>query len=185
MTKIIDCLLKNESNACISSMVGKRLLSIHHEESELCKTVFIVNLDFEDECFCLESCLNVVDYYGAPEDIPVLQIKKGAYIYDSPTFHSFSVGKTIKQISIVNYHIHSNNPEITDSDYTYSFTKGIILTLDDRSQLSFERLDNYIDMIVVNQGENLITQMESIEDCAGEHAKPWEVSSYVEVKTFR
>lgn len=185
MTKAIDRLLDNESYAFISSMIGKKLISIHHEEPELCKTVYIVQLNLEDDCCCLESCLNVVDYYGAPEDIPVLQIKKGSYDYDSPSLHTFTVEKTIQQISVVNYHIHSNNPELADSDYIYSFTKGIILTFEDRSQLSFERLDNFIEMIVVNQGKNLIAQLEPIEDYIGEQGKPWELSSSVEIKEFR
>lgn len=168
--RTIDRLLDKNSIAVLKSMVSRKLISISVDEAKLCDTQLIVQLNLDSGIFHIKNDVDVVDYYGEPEDITALSVHEGEDKRYGFTLHSFPIEKTISQIDFVNYHIRTSSPGIEKSNYIYSFTKGIIMTFSDKTQMLFERLDNFIEMIVITQGNNLMNKLESIyEYCAEGH----------------
>lgn len=176
----IDRLLDINSIDMLKSMIGKRLLAVKCNEDKLCSAQCLVQLDFDDASFQIDSYAASVDYYGDYEEITALEVTEGAYKYNQYALQPFYIGETIKEICIVNYHVCDNNP-IIYSTYMYSFTKGIIMTLEDGTQLSFERYSNFTEMVVVEHGTNLIDMLESIDKYGGELNSEWDTERFVDV----
>ncbi len=184
MMHVINRLLDENSITFLKNMIGKKMISTRADDEKLCDTHLIVQMDLDDGSFYLTNDTDVVDYYGAPEDVTILKMNAGAYEQRTPALHYFPVGKRIYQVSLVNYHIYTFNPDVEDSDYMYSFTKGIIITFEDNSQMSFERLDNFIELIIVAEGNNLMDELEPISEYGSKDADAWETERTVEVKNM-
>lgn len=182
MKNKMNRMFQDSSYAVLKSMLGRNLLSIMHEKVELsAKVIRVVQFNLEDGNTCLESDIGVIDYFGFPEDIVSLYMTDGKYQFQDPVLHSHHVGKMIKGISVVNHHSLSRYvPD--ESEYQYDITTAIILKFDDGSELSFERLDDFIEMIIVSEGKDLIRQLGNPLSYYEDNNPDWQVlESKVEV----
>lgn len=180
MVHKIDRLLNKASLEILKAMIGRRIESISHDGEEFESVSGVVQFSMDGRSVCLRSFTDPVDYYGSDEDVVTLEMEDGAYKYTFPTLHEFSIGRTISGISVVNYCIHSNGEE-DDSEYEYRVTAAIIMTLDDGSQISFERLDDFIELIVIRNGNNLQEKLRPAESYFGKHDSSWNVTCSVDV----
>lgn len=152
--EIMDRMLNESHYEILRRMVGRRLLSIEYEKEKPFNRVvlYVVQFNLEDYVCCLNSDIDVIDYYGAPEDIAGLFMTEGEYQYSTPVLGSNPIDKIIKSISVVNYHILSRyKPD--ESEYQYDITEAVILTFEDGSEIAFKRLDDFSELLVVIEGE--------------------------------
>lgn len=152
MEYMIERAFNEDSYNILEGMVGKDLVSIEHDGHRLADDVSLVQFNLEDSYICLRSFTDVVDFYGAPEDITALEMMNGEYPSESPSLQSFPIRKTIKSISVTTYHIHSvhDNGDI----YNENLTAGLIIRFDDDSQLTFERADEFTEIIAITENQN-------------------------------
>lgn len=152
MEYLIERAFTEDSYKILESMIGKELVSINHDGQRLADAVSLVQFDLGDSHTCLRSFIDVVDFYGAPEDITALEMMDGEYPAEAPALQPFPVEKTIKAISVTTYHIHSVH---VDGDiYDENVTAGFIMKFDDDSQLTFERADEFSEIITITEGKN-------------------------------
>lgn len=161
MRKKMDRIFQDSSYEILRRMLGRKLISVMHAEREMSAIVIgIIQFNLEGYQACLNSDTDVIEYFGAPEDVIALYMTDGAYKFPDPVLHSHSVGKTIESISVVNHHTLSRYiPK--NHEYQYDLTAAVIFKFEDGSELSFERLDDFIEMIIVKTGEKLIEKLQT------------------------
>ncbi|GEM_PF-5628739 len=123
--------------------------------------------------------MDLIDYYGEPEDITILKAEEGTYREATQSLNSFPDNMVIQKITHVDYSIHSNNPEIDDSDYLYTFTDAIIMEFEDGTELSIELFSKFSELIDINVGENLISELTPISEYISEAEKSWEIENTI------
>lgn len=175
MNKSIDLIFSSESIEILKKLVGKKLISVRHSDKDFTsQAIRIVQFDLEEESCCLNSDTFVVDYYGGPEDVVRLFMTEGQYGLSSPSLYSFPVEKWIQKVSVVNYHILDRYVP-GGVDYLCNTTAAIILYLDDGSEMSFQRLDDFNEIIKVDEGTDLINKVRSPELYYSDDSKDWTV----------
>lgn len=181
MTHKIDRQLEMHSKKVLKEMIGKRLLSVSTDKETLNgNAAWVAQFTFDDDSsYTIQAGIDVVDYYGEQEDVTILRAEEGPYGDTTPNLSSFPVNKTIKEITLVDYTIHSNNPEIDDSDYLYSFTDAIIIEFEDGTELSIELFSKFSELIDINVGVNLMDELTPINEYLPEAEKPWEIESFI------
>lgn len=181
MTHKIDRQLEMHSKDVLKEMIGKRLLSVSTDKETLKgDAAWVAQFIFDDDSiYTIQAAIELVDYYGEPEDITILKAEEGPYREVAPSLNSFPVNMIIQGTTYVDYTIHSNNPEIDDSDYLYTFTDAIIMEFEDGTELSIELFSKFSELIDINVGENLINELTPISEYSPEAKKPWKIESSI------
>lgn len=181
MTHKIDRQLEMHSKDVLKEMIGKRLLSVNTDKETLKgDAAWVAQFNFDDDSsYTIQAAIGLIDYYGEPEDITILKAEEGPYKEAAPSLNSFPINMVIQGITYIDYTIHSNNPEIDDSDYLYTFTDAIIMEFEDGTELSIELFSKFSELIDINVGENLINELTPISEYSPEAKKPWEIESSI------
>lgn len=181
MTHKIDRQIEMNSKNVLKEMIGKKLYSISTDKETLSgNAAWVAQFNFDDDSsYTIQAAVDLIDYYGELEDITILKVEKGPYIEATPSLNTFPVNMVIQGIDYINYTIHSNNPEIEDSDYLYSFTDAIVLDFGNGTQLSIELFSKFSELIDINVGEKLMNKLTPISEYTPEAEKPWEIESSV------
>lgn len=178
MTYTINRKLEANSYAILKSMIGKKLVSIKHDGDNLDDFVSFVQFDLQDFSTCLRSFTDVVFFYGTDEDITTLEMVEGEYNLEQPPLKQFFINKVILNISVVDYNIHSEHDK--GSVYDEHVSGGIVFDLDDGTQLSFERADEFEEMISIKSGKDLY-EFPRMDAYARNFDSHWKVSTIKEV----
>ena len=152
----------------IKSMIGKNLIKYRCDPFIFSNSVHLnVGIYIEDKVYLLSNKEEVVDYFGAKEDIGILKIKEckdsevksglvGVEQIDNP------INTTIKEIHIINENQKLFQNEILT--YDFDLTRGLIFVLSDDREISFEKWGPFGEEILLNRGHNLLNKFEAIDD---------------------
>ncbi|MBR4570417.1 MAG: hypothetical protein IKO19_07110 [Candidatus Riflebacteria bacterium] len=152
----------------IKSMIGKNLIKYRCDPFIFSNSVHLnVGIYIEDKIYLLSNKEEVIDYFGAKEDIGILKIKE---CKDSE-IKSGVVG--VKQIDnpidtlIKEIHIVQENQKLFQKNiltYDYYLTRGLIFILSDDREISFEKWGPFGEEIKINCGHNLLNKFDAIDD---------------------
>ena len=171
---IQDKKLNKNMEFILSQMVGCELNKIIHDEFTFTNSVYgKVSLFIGDKIFNILNQLEVVEYYGAKEDIAVLSIKQVekdevcSLLKDQKQI-AMDVKEIIKSIDIVNYHIYV---KVSTKEYDNCFTEGLIFNLGN-IQVAFERSSSFIEMIDIYKGYDLISKFTDVSEYGDDFDNP-------------
>lgn len=162
MVKEINRLITDDEVSILREMAGKELKTIRYDSS-FSNLSEIIEFNLENGQVCLYSRLDAIEYFGGPEDIATLALRRGPYEFSAPALTKETIASRIKEISVINYHFFSHYKEDDGYDYQSGATVAIIITLEDKRELSFERFGDFMEMIQVVKGESLIEKIQSLE----------------------
>ncbi len=170
----IDVRFNCEEIDFIKAMVGKVLKKYKCDPFEFSKAVYgIVAIYTSEAAYAVTNKISVLDYYGAMEDVAVLRIEKRPEaeiqsLVSENTMINMPVNKLIKEVDIINEHqqVFENNQKT----YDVWLTRGIIIKLEDDTEISLEKNVWFSEMITVDKGTDLLERFTSVE----EFAEDWE-----------
>lgn len=147
-------------------MIGCEFKKMVHDEFDFTNSVYgKVSLFISNKIFNIINQTEVLDFYGAKEDIALLSIHEASkndvcsMLKDKKQIE-MPVHKIIKSIDIVNYHIYV---KVDGKEYDNTWTEGIIFNFDD-NQVAFERSDSFTELIEIYKGYDLISKFTPIEE---------------------
>ena len=165
--KSIDVRFNQEEISLIKNMVGTTLTKYK------CDPYGIVGICTDKSAYAFTNAIQVMDYYGADEDVAVLRLEKRAdseieSLISENTMIELPVKKTIKEIDIINEHqkVFENDKQT----YDVWLTRGIIFRLEDDTEISLEKNVWFSEMITVDKGNNLLSKFTPVE----EFSEDWE-----------
>ncbi len=166
--KQIDIRFNQEEFSLIKDMIGRLLIKCKCDPFEFSTAVYgIVGICTDKTSYAFTNAIQVMDYYGANEDVAVFRMEKCA----DPEIKSFiggnimielPINKTIKEVDIINE--HQKVFEYDKQTYDVWLTRGIIFKLEDDTELSLEKNVWFSEMITVDKGENLLSKFTPVED---------------------
>lgn len=172
--KTIDVRFGSQEMELLKHMVGKVMMKYKCDPFLFSTAAFgIVGFIVDDNAFVLTNTTRPMDYYGATEDVAVMNLsqteeqKIHSLVEDNQMVNT-PVGKKITGVDIVNEHqrLFQNGVQI----YDVHLTRGVIFYFEDASELSFEKNVWFSEDITVGKGEGLLDQFTS----ADEFTEDWE-----------
>lgn len=172
--KSIDVRFNPEEISLIKNMVGTTLTKYKCDPFEFSTAVYgIVGICTDKSAYAFTNAIQVMDYYGADEDVAVFRLEKRAdseieSLISGNTMIELPVKKTIKEIYIINEHqkVFENEKQT----YDVWLTRGIIFRLEDDTEISLEKNVWFSEMITVDKGNNLLSKFTPVE----EFSEDWE-----------
>ena len=155
-----------ETEIFFKRMIGCECKKIVHDEFTYTNSVYgKVSLFICDKIFNIINQTEVVEYYGAKEDIALLNIievgkDEVKSLLENKKQVETPINKVIKSIDIINYHIYV---KVDGKEYDNTWTEGVIFNFAD-SQVAFERSDSFTEMIEIYKGYDLITKFTPVEE---------------------
>lgn len=167
----------------MKKMIGCELNKILHDEFTFTNSVYgKITLFIGNKIFNITNQTEVVEFYGAKEDIALLGFKEvdksdiGSLLKNKKQVYT-PINKIITGIDIVNYHIYV---DIDKMEYDNRWTEGIILNFND-SQLAFERSDSFTEIIGIYKGYDLISKFTDVTYFGKEFTNPTSVKTDKEI----
>lgn len=166
--KNIDVRFSRLEIKLFENMVGKVMTKYKCDPFYFSTAVFgIVGFVVEDSAFILTNTTRPLDYYGAMEDVAVMNLSRT----DEQQIHSMvednqmietPVGKRITGIDIVNEHqkLFQNGVQT----YDVQLTRGVIFYFEDASELSLEKNVWFSEDITICKGEGLLDRFTPVEE---------------------
>ena len=139
----------------------------------------LVGIITEDNSCAFTNTIEVLDYYGAKEDVAVFRLEERpeeqieSLLQDTKMI-KVPVNRVIREIQIVNEHQKLFEGE--KQTYDVWVTRGVIFIMDDGLEVSFEKNVWFSEMITVDRGENLIEKF----DPTSEFTEDWEAPEHAE-----
>lgn len=172
--KRIDVRFDNKKLSLIKAMAGKTLTKYKCDPFEFSTAVYgIVGVCIDDSAYVFTNRIQVMDYYGALEDVAVFKIdmcseKSIQSLIKGNTMIEMPVNKVIKEIDVVNEHqeLFKNN----EKTYDVYLTRGIIFRLEDGTEISLEKNVWFSEMITVDKGNHLLEKFTPVQ----EFTEDWE-----------
>ncbi len=172
--KQIDVRFNRDEIGFIKDMAGRVLKKYKCDPFEFSTAVYgIVGICTGDAAYAFTNRISVQDYYGTMEDVAVFRIERRPELeikslISENTMISMPVNKLIKEVDIVNEHqqVFENNKKI----YDVRLTRGIIIRLEDNSEISLEKNVWFSEMITVDKGTDLLKKFTPTE----EFSEDWE-----------
>ena len=172
--KQIDVRFSNEELGFIKDMVGKMLKKYKCDPFEFSTAVYgIVGICTSKSAYAFTNKISVLDYYGAMEDVAIFRVEKYSELeikslVSGNTMIDMPVNKLIKEVDIVNEHqqVFENNQKT----YDVWLTRGIIIRLEDDTEISLEKNVWFSEMITVDRGTDLLKKFTPVD----EFAEDWE-----------
>lgn len=156
MEKIIDLRNGNNMELLLKERNGKKLKAYIHDPFTFSNSVYgRVSFEFDDGYYMLDNSIEVVDYYGADEDVCIFKFKK----IQSDDVKSalagvvqevFPVNESVKQI--VEIIETSSMYEESKKTYEMIYIKAVMFVFDDDRQVIFERTDDFSESISIVRG---------------------------------
>lgn len=165
--KQIDTRMSTEEKVILASMVGKTFSKYRCDEFHFRPAVYqAVGVYIDNQAFSIENETQVLDYYGAQEDVGVISIK--SVRPDEVVSHIVNgtqvdtpIGQVIQDIRIVeDTHIMSKGNEDL---YEFGYTKAIVFVLSDR-QVVFEKDVWFSEDIFIYRGSDAESKITPVED---------------------
>ncbi len=172
--KQIDVRFNHEELGLVRDMVGKVLEKYKCDPFEFSTAVYgIVGICTNESAYAFTNKIHVLDYYGAMEDVAVLGIEERSEaeiqsLVSGNTMINMPVNKLIKEVDLVNEHqqVFENNQKT----YDVWLTRGIIIRLEDDTEISLEKNVWFSEMITVDKGTDLLKKFTPVE----EFSEDWE-----------
>ena len=172
--KSIDIRFTDQMVANLRSMVGKKFLRYKSDPFDYTPSSFgLVGIITEDNSYAFTNTIEVLDYYGADEDVAVFRLEERpeeqieSLLQDTKMI-KVPVNRIIKEIHIVNEHQKLFEDDV--QTYDVWVTRGVIFIMEDGLEVSFEKNVWFSEMITVDRGENLIERF----DPTSEFTENWE-----------
>lgn len=150
----IDIRLKDADIQILSSIIGKTLENVEHDEFIFTNTSSqAVRFVVDGNCFYLYSFTEPLDYYGSTEDVAVWAVEPTEYpMISSKSFIKMPIQQTITGVSLVqeNQKLYNQNCQT----YDVWVTRGIIFDFGDH-QISFEKPVWFSEDIIIRKGYEL------------------------------
>lgn len=187
--KKIDVRFNHTELGLIKEMLGKVLRKYKCDPFEFSTAVYgIVGICTSDSAYAVTNEISVLDYYGAMEDVAVLGIKKSTEeeiqsLIIGNTMISMPVNKIIKEVDIVNEHQQVFENDI--KTYDVWLTRGIIIRLEDDTEISLEKNVWFSEMITVDKGMNLLKKFTPVKEFADDWEGDFRGECSREVVTIR
>ena len=163
-----------EVESLFKRIIGCECKKIVHDEFTFTNSVYgQVSLFISNKIFNINNEIEIVEYYGAKEDIAFLSLKEVGIdnvksLLENKRQVEIPIRKAIKNIDIVNYHIYV---KVDGKEYDNTWTEGIIINFED-SQIAFERSDSFTEMIEIYKGYDLISKFTPVEEFGEPFASP-------------
>ncbi len=175
--KQIDVRFNYEELGFIKEMIGNELQKYKCDPFEFSTSVYgIVGVCTNKSSYAFTNKINVMDYYGAKEDVAIFGIEKRPEskiqsLISGNKMINMPVNKIIKEIDIVNEHqqLFENNQQV----YDVWLTRGVIIRLEDNGEISLEKNVWFSEMITVNKGMDLLNKFTSINDFSEDWEEPF------------
>lgn len=157
-----------EMATLLEGLIGTEFISFTAENFHFDNTVFgQVEITGSQSTVFVNAVLQVVDYYGAPEDICILDVSTGASISDEKYFTGLSatpIHRNIKEIHVVQeqQELFEHGKKI----YNVEITRGIIFVLEDGYEVAFEKTNPFTELIAISRGKNLLQGFTPIDKIA-------------------
>ena len=172
--KSIDVRFNQEEVSLIKNMIGTTLTKYKCDPFEFSTAVYgIVGIYTDKSAYAFTNKIQVMDYYGADEDVAVFKLEKRSNseiksLISGNTMIELPINKTIKEIDIINEHqkVFAHDKQ----NYDVWLTRGIIFRLDDNTEISLEKNVWFSEMITVDKGENLLNKFTP----SSEFTEDWE-----------
>lgn len=175
--KQIDIRFKERELRFIHDMIGTTLIKYKCDPFEFSTAVYgIVGICTNTSAYAFTNFIQVMDYYGAEEDVAVLHVEERSdseirSLISDNTMIELPVNKIIKEVDIVN----ENQKVFVRGNQTYDvwLTRGVIFRLEDNTEISLEKNIWFSEMITVDKGEQLLDKFVPVE----EFTENWEGDS--------
>lgn len=180
----IDVRFGNQEVQLLKNMVGKVMTKYKCDPFFYSTAVFgIVGFVVEGNAFILTNTTRPMDYYGATEDVAVMNFSQTdeqqicSMVEDNQMIDT-PVGKMITGVDIVNEH----QKLFQDGTQTYDvqLTRGVIFYFEDASELSLEKNVWFSEDITIGRGEGLLERFTP----ADEFSDDWEGNYRGECERF-
>ena len=166
--KKINIAFAHKQHLMLAQMVGKNFHKIAFDKIISDDYYYgIIGLYIGDKIYKLSNFIEVLDYYGMPEDVAVLKLNS---VDDSEiispiknrNMDDIAVNKIINKIELVdeNQKLYQGN----DLKYDNWLTRGIIFHFDDGTELSLEKGIWFSENIYFKQGHDLINNFADLEE---------------------
>lgn len=156
----------------LRQFVGKTFTKFKCDPFVFSNDVYLqIGLFINKSTYLLTNAIEVLDYFGAPEDISVFKIReceeseiksglKNITLIDNP------VNAKIKEIHV----IQENQQYLKDGflEFELTVTRGLIFILDENREISFEKCGPFSEDFRINKGNNLIDKFEPIDNSNSE-----------------
>ena len=168
--KTIDVRFSASDMAEIKSMVGKRMIGYKCDPFIFSTSVYgIVGIRLEDTSYAFTNSLEVMDYFGDPEDVARFRISKVEYaniksLVQDQVMVETPVDNVIEDVIVVNecQRLFEKDVQI----YEVMVTRGIIFKFEDGLELSFEKNIWFSEDITVEKGYDLIERFTPVSEFA-------------------
>ncbi len=172
--KHIDVRFNQIEMRLIKDMIGSLLIKYKCDPFEFSTAVYgIVGICTDKTSYAFTNSIQVMDYYGANEDVAVFHIEKRddleiKSLISGNTMIELPVNKIIKEIDIINEHqkVFKND----EQTYDVWLTRGIIFRLADNTEISLEKNIWFSEMITIDKGDHLLSKFTSVK----EFVEDWE-----------
>ena len=168
--KMIDVRFSASDMAEIKSMVGKRMIGYKCDQFIFSTSVYgIVGICLEDTSYAFTNSLEVMDYYGDPEDVARFRISKIEYadiksLVQDQVMVETPVDSVIADVIVVNECQRLFEKGV--QTYEVMVTRGIIFKFEDGHELSFEKNIWFSEDITVEKGYDLIERFTPVSEFA-------------------
>lgn len=163
----IDKRFPTKATSLLKKTIGQQFIKYKCDPFTFNNCVFErLGLYFEKDILLLLNEVHVVDYYGTPEDICLLEIfeaedediKSG--LEDTEQV-SIPVNGILKKITLVQERqsLFKNNIQT----YEVLITRGLILHTDDGREIAFVKTNPFVEEIAIIRGNNLIDEFPSVD----------------------
>ncbi len=176
----IDVRFNDKELSLLRSSVGRMLTKYKCDPFEFSTAVYgVVGICIEKSAYTFTNKLQVMDYYGAKEDVAIFRINecpeseiqsliKGVKMIEMP------VNKVVKEVQVINE--HQELFENGKKTYDVWLTRGVIFKLEDGVEVSLEKNVWFSEMITVDKGTHLLEKFTPTQ----EFVEDWEENFHAE-----
>lgn len=161
--KTIDIRLNDNEIKLLHSLVGQKLLAIHHDQFDFVNSSSqVVAFESATETIYLYSFTEEQDYFGTTEDVAVWSMEKTKYpLLDSKELVRTPIDQTVASIQLIQE--HQRLLKCGEIIYDVWLTRGIIMNLGER-QISFEKAVWFSEEIYIQKGYDLLNTFAPISN---------------------
>ncbi len=176
----IDVRFNAKELGLLRNIVGRVITKYKCDPFVFSKAIYgVVGICTANSAYAFTNSLQVMDYYGAKEDVAVFRIDKCIEsniqsLMDGGKMIDLPVNKMVKEVHVINEHqeLFENGKQIDD----VRLTRGVIFKFEDGTEVSLEKDVWFSEMIIVEDGEHLLEKFAP----AQEFAEDWEENFHAE-----
>jgi len=164
---VIDKRFSRETMLLLQGLIGKRFENYECDPFRFSSMVYkIVGFQIDGLSYLLKNEIAAQHYFGAPEDIcnfdfAAVEKEEIHSALDGVTQIVMPVDAIIAQIAILN-----ESRFMYETDHLldeYHFVRGVVITVSDGREYSFEKCDDFSEEIMIRRGSSLAEQFSPVE----------------------